>query len=85
MPSNEVIVNLVHRQDRCLIYSAKAMAGNGNRPTTEEIYQALADRGRPPLRELLPAMLLEIGCIEEAGGWKWQSRERILTPNCTNA
>jgi hypothetical protein len=54
---------------------AQALAVNGNRPTTEEIHQALADRGRPPHRDLLPAMLREVGCIEEDGGWKWQSYE----------
>jgi len=57
---------------RMIRVSAKALAGNGDRPTTDQIYEDLAMRGRPPLKEQLPAMLRAVGCIEEGNGWKHQ-------------
>jgi len=52
--------------------TAKALDGNSNHPTTDQIWKELAMIGRPPIKKHLPAMLRAVGCIEEGDGWRYQ-------------
>jgi hypothetical protein len=61
---------------------------NGLGPTTSEIYEDVAVRSsRPPKKELLPAMLRAIGCVEKDGSWvyhRWESQEHAEGQPMTN-
>jgi len=51
--------------------SAKALTEkNGRGPTTTEIHENIALKGRPPTKEHIPAMLNAVGFVENEGRWK---------------
>lgn len=53
----------------------------GRPPITNEIYEDISKRGRPPLKKNLPQMLRSIGFEEKDGGWVYKTNNNEIVDN----